>query len=77
MAEGEQKLLAEIQRSWQEAGVSGTKKEVQTVVGVLADTGYYSLFLSLIVHVFELFCKPAFPQNVGQSVSCLFWTSFV
>ena len=43
MAEGEQKLLAKIQRSWQEAGVSGTRKEVQTVIGVLADTGIYIL----------------------------------
>ena len=43
MAEGDQKLLAQIQRSWQEAGVSGTRQEVQTVLGVLADTGIYIL----------------------------------
>ena len=43
MAEGDQKLLTQIQRSWQEAGVIGTRQEVQTILGVLADTDVYIL----------------------------------
>ena len=47
MAEGDQKLLTQIQRSWQEAGVIGTRQEVQTILGVLADTDIYILCIWL------------------------------